>query len=78
MGLPSSPFLSGWRLRGMQLAEAIAETDPVFAEKLAEAKAKRREMAKKLVFQQRPIPSLVERFDTHDGIVIARRGFGRS
>lgn len=67
-------FMLGWRHRGVQLAEAIAQRDPAFKEKLEHAKARRREVLKRLNFIQKPRPDLMERLDTYDSIAIARRG----
>lgn len=72
--LPPVPYLLGWRARGAQLADAIAGQDPAFKEKLHAAKARRKEVLKRLRFIQRPRPDLMEKFDEFDGIVIARRG----
>lgn len=71
---PPARFLSGWRGRGIQLANAIAEHDPAFKEKLQHARARRNEVLKKLEFAQRLRPDLMEKLDEYDGIAIARRG----
>lgn len=71
---PTPEYLLGWRHRGVQLANAIAGVDPAFKEKLEAAKARRKEVLKRLRFLQRPRPDLMEKYDTYDGIVIARRG----
>lgn len=73
-GPPPPHYLLSWRHRGVQLANAIATRDPAFKEKLEAAKARRKEVLKRLHFIQKPRPDLMERFDTFDGIVIARRG----
>ena len=71
---PTTPYLMGWRGRGAQLADAIAAQDLAFKEKLEAAKARRKEVLKRLRFLQTPRPDLMEKLDTFDGIVIARRG----
>lgn len=71
---PTPRYLMGWRGRGAQLADAIATQDPAFKEKLEAAKARRREVLKRLRFIQKPRPDLMDKLDTFDGIVIARRG----
>ena len=72
--LPTVGQAMAWRQRGAQLAEAIASQDPAFKEKLEAAKARRAEIVKRLRFIQKPRPDLMEKFDTFDGITIARRG----
>lgn len=71
---PPIQHLMNWRHRGAQLADAIATKDPAFKEKLEAAKARRKEVLKRLQFIQKPRPDLVEKFDTYDSIAIARRG----
>ena len=73
--VPHTPFLNSWRSRGMQLSEAMAQNDPAFREKLEHAKARRREIAKRIRLSQSRRPEWVEQFSTYDSILTATRGF---
>jgi len=68
----ASFFAPGWALRGLELAQAIAERDPAFAERFRESVMKTRERQRAITGLTRPHVSQREALMRHANVVLGR------